>query len=322
MKVVLLALALVFAVEAREGICKEDGALTADLEGMLSVVKSTISPYLSACSGLTEALMKRSNGCVKLMEQGYCYYSIAKARTSSIDGVTFDQIQEGFPDVMRLAGYGCENKCFENIAPIVKACYADEAVKEVILGHISNGFDKLRSMAVTNQGSILGTPLGKVLTMTLEKYSSFDDVRSMVLRNKDKISDAYFALKAELKGWCAAGCPKKTKKWGVALLPGIAQGDCNDPKVFCGACEDNTRAALPLTDPRMPCCMVRLWTYFSERAANAKSLAADAGSDIGVALAEILESGDAQNEKVNYAIAQYNCVKSTFDDYIGTRSCA
>lgn len=321
MKVVFVALALVFAVEAREGICKEDGALTADLDGMLSVVESTIRPYLSACAGLTDALMKRSNGCVVLMEQGYCYYSIAKARTGD-DGITYEQVQEGFPDIMRLANYGCENTCFDNIAPIVKACYADEAVKNVIMGHIEKGFNRLRELAETNKGSVMGTPLGKVLTMGLDKYNDFGDVQDMVLRNKDKISSAYFAIKAELQNFCKAGCPKKTKKWGVALLPAVAMGGCTDPAVFCGACEENTRAALPLSDPRMPCCMLRLWNYFSEKADKAKQLASEAGSDIGVALADILDTGDAQNENVNNAIVQYKCAKSAFDDYSATRSCA
>lgn len=310
MKVFLVALALVLAVEAREGICKNDEAKFLDLDGMLSVVEAKISPVLKACSGLAEALLDRSNGCVVLIEQGYCYFKVAKARTPA-SGLSYAQINEGFPDIAKLAGYGCKNSCFDNIAPIVKKCYADQAVKEEILKHVAIGFDKLRGFLVDNKGSVLKSPLGKVLSMGLDKYSNFDDVKEMVLRNKDSIRAAYFEVKGKLQAFCADGCVAKSRKFGIAIIPAIGMGECNDPKVFCGACAENAAAALPLSDPRMPCCMLRLYDWASEKAAAAQAIAVEKGSAIGEELAKIV-----------YANAQYNCVKSVFDDYSASRNCA
>lgn len=310
MKVFFVALALVLAVEAREGICNSDEAKFLDLDGMISLVGAKIAPVLSSCSGLAAALMDRSNGCVTLIEQGYCYYKVAKARTPA-SGLTYDQINEGFPDIAKLAGYGCKNTCFDNIAPIVKGCYADAAVKEEILKQAAAGFDKLRGFLVDNKGSVMGSPLGKVLSMGLDKYNDFSDVKEMVLRNKDSISAAYYEVKGKMQAFCAEGCVAKSRKWGVALIPAIGMGECTDPKVFCGACAENAAAALPLSDPRMPCCMLRLYNWASEKAAAAQAIAASKGSAIGEELAKIV-----------YANAQYNCVKSVFDDYSASRNCA
>lgn len=321
MKVFLVALVLVFAVEAREGICNYDAAKSLDIDGLINVMSSKAKPYLKACAGLNDALFNPDNGCVKLIQQGYCYYKVAAARYPK-GGLTYAEVQSGFPDVAKLAGYGCSNTCFAKIAPIVKGCYADEAVKEEILKHVEIGFNKLRGILVKNQNSVLGTPLAKVLSMGLSKYTEFGDVRAMVLRNSDKIKEAYFSIKAEMQKFCAAGCVAKTKKWGVPLLAGIAQGSCTDPKVFCGECADNAASALTSKKPRMPCCMINLYSYFSDKADQAASLAAEAGSDIGVALAEIVDSGDTGFEKGNRGILQYNCVKSVFDAYVDSRSCA
>jgi hypothetical protein len=308
MRVLLVAIALVLAAEA--SICKNDEAKYLDLAGMLSIVEEKITPVLSSCSGLAAALMNRDNGCVALMEQGYCYYMTAKARTPA-SGISYTQIEEGFPDITKLAGYGCKNTCFENIAPIVKGCYADESVKADILKEVASGFDKLRGFLVDNKGTVMGTPIGKVLSMGLDKYSDFDDVKDMVIRNKDAISAAYYEVKEKMQAFCAEGCPSKAKKWGVVLLPAIGMGECDNVKVFCGACADNTAAALPLSNPRMPCCMLRLYDYISEKAENAADIAASKGSAIGEELANIV-----------YANAQYNCVKSVFDDYSDSRDCA
>lgn len=324
MKVFLVALVLVFAVQAgtvREGICKYDAAIKLDIDGLISTMKSQAKPYLKACTGLNDALFNPANGCVKLIQQGYCYYKVAAERYPE-GGLSYEEVKTGFPDVAKLAGYGCANTCFDNIAPIVKGCYADEEVKEEILKHVSAGFDKLRGFLVKNKGSVDDTPLASVLSMGLSKYSDFSDVRAMVVRNSDKIKEAYFSIKEQMQTFCGAGCVAKTKKWGVQLLDGIAQGSCTDPKVFCGECADNAAAALTDRKPRMPCCMIKLYSYFSDRADQAAELAKTAGSDIGVELATILESGETGFDRADRGIKQYNCVKSVFDDYVDTRSCA
>lgn len=307
MKAFLIAFILVVACQAAKKFCNDPMAEYAPSAEFLKVAREKMGEVLSPCivDGMTfeKFFFHKDTGCKSLLKEGYCYYYIADKRTDPVEGITYDQILNGIPDIVTLAKMACGNTCYEKVAPAVRACYADAGIRAQIVANLQGKFGVVKEMAEQYQVSIAGTPIGSILSMGLEKYASFDDLSSAVEANQDDLFAGYNEVKAKLGEFCDDECYTPTSKHIAGVVGAMNTGMCTDPAVFCGSCQNYATKYLKMKgSKKMPCCLKKLYDYATEKADSAKDRAENAGHNVLSALVDLGEKNE-----------QYQCVREVYD---------